>query len=296
MGFFGMKIAHVDTELSPQLLAAVEDMPAFPKSAQAILALTQDMACSPKELARVIEKDPVVTLKVLRVVNSAYYRLPDPIASIDHAVVFLGLNTIKNLALSISALHTVHASPLSHFDAPRYLMHSLVTASVASRLEHGSASHDYFMVGLLHDFGKVVIAHAMPKMYCRALEMSFWNSLTLHQALEDVVGVDDALVGARLIEQWHFPDDLVQSIRYQNTPLAMDTNMMAHLVAAVRISNHLGYGFGAREGVVQPLPHTVIKRLGADLPELVRRLGDISALLEDAKHYAQSDLVEGIAP
>ena len=91
-------------ELSQKLAAAVDGMPAFPKSVQAILDLTRDVNCTPKDLVQVIDKDPVVTVKILKVVNSAYYSLPKQIASVNHAVVFLGFNTIKNLALGIAAI------------------------------------------------------------------------------------------------------------------------------------------------------------------------------------------------
>ena len=108
------------TELTLRLAAAVESMPAFPKSVQSILALTRNMDCSPKDLVQVIGKDPVITVKVLRVVNSAYYSLSSPITSMDHAVVFLGFNTIKNLALSIAAISMLPANHLAGFDAQQY--------------------------------------------------------------------------------------------------------------------------------------------------------------------------------
>ena len=86
-------------ELSQKLANAVDKMPAFPKSVQRILELTRDVNCTPRDLVQVIDKDPVVTVKVLKVVNSAYYRLPKQITSISHAVVYLGFNTIKNLIM-----------------------------------------------------------------------------------------------------------------------------------------------------------------------------------------------------
>ena len=67
-------------ELSQKLAAAVDRMPAFPKSVQKILELTRDVNCSPKDLVQVIDKDPVLTVKILKVVNSAYYSLPKQIA------------------------------------------------------------------------------------------------------------------------------------------------------------------------------------------------------------------------
>lgn len=78
----------MNPELSQKLAAAVDGMPAFPKSVQRILELTRDVNSTPKDLVDVIDKDPVVTVKVLKVVNSSYYSLPKQITSIGHAVVY----------------------------------------------------------------------------------------------------------------------------------------------------------------------------------------------------------------
>ncbi len=147
-------------ELSLKLAAAVDGMPAFPKSVQKILELTRDVNCSPKDLVQVIDKDPVVTVKVLRVVNSAYYSLPKQITSINHAVVYLGFNTIKNLALSIAAIGMLPASNAAGFDGAQYLLHSLSTAAIAKQLAlrlDDADPMDCFIAGLLHDFGKPLI-------------------------------------------------------------------------------------------------------------------------------------------
>src|SRR3954463_10475687 len=97
-------MGQVSPELNNRLSTAVERMPAFPKSVQRILELTRDINCSPKELVAVIEKDPVIAIKILRIVNSAYFSLPSKITSINQSVVYLGLNTLKNLALNFSTI------------------------------------------------------------------------------------------------------------------------------------------------------------------------------------------------
>ncbi|MDP2169450.1 MAG: HDOD domain-containing protein, partial [Rhodocyclaceae bacterium] len=97
-------MAQITLELERKLTAAVERMPAFPKSVQVILEMTRDINCLPRNLVGVIEKDPVMTIKILRVINSAYYGLPNKITSVGQSVVYLGINTIKNLALSFAAV------------------------------------------------------------------------------------------------------------------------------------------------------------------------------------------------
>jgi putative nucleotidyltransferase with HDIG domain len=276
-------------ELSLKLAAAVDGMPAFPKSVQKILELTRDVNCSPKDLVQVIDKDPVVTVKVLRVVNSAYYSLPKQITSINHAVVYLGFNTIKNLALSIAAIGMLPASNAAGFDGAQYLIHSLSTAAIAKQLAlrlDDADPMDCFIAGLLHDFGKVVFAQFMPSEFRKALETSQWNESSLHLALRDVIGADHAVVGAMLVEKWRFPADLVETIRYQYGPEIKDTPMIACVFAANQISKKLEFGF-AGNPYIEQLPPAIAQRLGGTLDELIVSLGDLAPLLEEAKIFSK---------
>ena len=276
-------------ELSQKLAAAVDRMPAFPKSVQKILELTRDVDCSPKDLVQVIDKDPVVTVKVLRVVNSAYYSLPKQITSINHAVVYLGFNTIKNLALSIAAIGMLPADNAAGFDAQQYLIHSLSTAGIAKQLAlqvDGADPMDCFIAGLLHDFGKVVFAQFMPQEFRKALEASQWSETSLHLALRDVIGTDHAVVGAMLVEKWRFPSDLVETIRCQYDPELQDTPMIACVFTANQISKKLKFGFGGNPWVAE-LPTTIVQRLGGSLDDVIASLGDLTPLFEEAKIFSK---------
>lgn len=279
----------VSPDLSLKLAAAVESMPAFPRSVKRILALTRDVNCSPKDLVRVIDKDPVITVKVLRVVNSAYYSLAKQITSIDHAVVFLGFNTIKNLALSIAAIGMLPATPEAGFDGQQYLLHSLATAGIAKQLGQRLADadpHDCFIAGLLHDFGKVVIAQFMPQEFRKAREASLWHETSLHQALRDVIGVDHAAIGAMLAEKWRFAPNLIETIAHQHEPDLLDTGMVASVFAANQISQQLGFDFGGSP-VPAPLPPQIAQRLGGTLEEVMTSLGDLTPLLDEAHRFAR---------
>ena len=282
-------IGNMTPELSQKLAAAVEGMPAFPKSVQKILELTRDSNCAPKDLVQVIDKDPVVTVKVLRVVNSAYYSLPKQVTSINHAVVYLGFNTIKNLALSIAAIGILPADNAAGFDGQQYLIHSLTTASIAKQLAlrvGGAEPMDCFIAGLLHDFGKVVFAQFMPKEFRLALETSQWNETSLHSALREIIGTDHAFVGAMLVEKWRFPLDLVETIRYQHNPEIKDTPMIACVFAANQISKKLKFGFGGNV-YIEELPPTVAQRLGGTLDEVIVSLGDLTPVFDEAKMFSK---------
>lgn len=276
-------------ELSQRLAIAVDGMPAFPKSVQKILELTRDVNVTPKDLVEVIDKDPVVTVKILKVVNSAYYSLPKQITSIGHSVVYLGFNTIKNLALSIAAIGMLPKDNAAGFDVQQYLLHSLATAAIAKQLASrvdDADPMDCFIAGLLHDFGKVVFAQFMPQEFKKALETSQANSSSLHAALQKEIGADHAFVGAMLVEKWRFAPHLVETIRHQHLADLKDTDMIACVFGANQISKKLNFGFGGNP-CIDEFPASIQKRLGGTLDEVIDSLGDLNPLFEEAKVFAK---------
>ena len=276
-------------ELSQKLSTAVDGMPAFPKSVQRILELTRDVNCTAKDLVQVVDKDPVVTVKILRVVNSAYYSLPKQITSINHALVYLGFNTIKNLALSIAAIGMLPKDNAAGFDGQQYLLHSLATASIAKQLAarvDDADPMDCFIAGLLHDFGKVVFAQFMPTDFRLALDMSKETQTSLAMALRRVIGADHAVVGAMLVEKWRFAPNLIETIRYQHPDDLKDTGMIASVFAANQISKKLKFGFGGNPWVDE-LPKSIQNRLGGSLDDVISSLGDLTAMIEEAQVFSK---------
>jgi HD-like signal output (HDOD) protein len=274
--------------ISADLIRAVESMPAFPKSAHRILQLTRDVACSPKELVSVIGNDPLITVKVLRIVNSAHYCLPKKITSIGHAVIYLGFNTIKNLSLSIAAVSMLPTNPQAKFDGQAYLLHSLVAAGIARHLGqemHSGDVSDFFIAGLLHDFGKVVVAQAMPEMYKQAVEFSLWHEVTLHDALMSVANIDHSLLGAMLLENWDFPFGLVAAVRAQHSLTATDSDMAFAVFAANHVCKQLGVDFGGAP-VSAELPDCVAERIGVKLNQVLLERASLMPIVEEAKRFA----------
>lgn len=276
-------------ELAKKLAAAVDGMPAFPKSVQRVLELTRDVNSTPKDLVEVIDKDPVLTVKVLKVVNSPYYSLPKQITSVGHSVVFLGFNTIKNLALSIAAIGMLPKTNDAGFDGQQYLLHSLATAAIAKQLAmklDDADPMDCFIAGLLHDFGKVVLAQFMPKEFRMALDMSQQQGTSLHLALREIMEVDHAVVGAMLVEKWRFAPKLVETIRHQYGPELADSDMIASVFGANQISKHLKFGFAGNQ-LVEAFPAHIAKRLGGTMEEVIERLGDLKPLFEEAQVFSR---------
>ena len=272
-------------------MVAVERMPAFPRSVQTILDMTRNINCLPKDLVGVVEKDPVMTVKILRVINSAYYGLPNKITSVGQSVVYLGINTIKNIALSIAAVGILPRFNTMGFDIQRYLLHSLTVAALARLLceKHARAEADpgdCYIAGLLHDFGKVVFAQFMAGEFVQALSLTADGGKPLHVAEAEVIGADHAFVGALLAKKWQFAEPLVYCIRDHHDAHAEPSAMLDCLRMADAICRKHAFGDSGnpwREEELVQLP----PRFGDDIEAVIASLGDLHKIVEDAQAFAQ---------
>jgi putative nucleotidyltransferase with HDIG domain len=273
-----------------RLAAAVEKMPAFPKAVQQVLALCRDINCSPRQLVAVIEHDPVMTVKLLRIVNSASYGLPNKVTSVNQAVLYLGLNTVKNLALTFAMIGVLPSKNIAGFDVGEYLVHSVAVASLArhlaSRPESGGIDgDDAYVAGLLHDFGKVVLATHLPDEYREALAITDAEKRPLHIVERELIGADHADVGAMLAQHWKFSADLIACIRtHQSTPDADG------LTACVAMGNQLARraGVGNARNTFREDEQPVTQRWGVDFAAIDAALGPLDGILSSARAFAES--------
>ena len=273
---------------SDELITLVEKMPAFPNSVQRVIQLTSDIDTSGKDIVEVIESDPVMTVKILKVINSPFYGLPQKINSIQRAVVHIGMNTIKNMALSVAAIGVLKPKNKAGFNNHDFLLHSLTTAAICKKLAENTAvpqteCSDYFVAGLLHDFGKVVFAEFKPEVFKLALHKSAEQQLPLHQCEIEFIGMDHSQAGTLLAEKWAFDQKLIESINHHHM-LNPQKPMTQCLFAANQISKKLRFG-NAGNPVIEELPETIRTRFGMTLNELIESLGDLSTLKSEALSF-----------
>ncbi|MFZ9887396.1 MAG: HDOD domain-containing protein [Myxococcota bacterium] len=290
-----MGSVDTDQELEKRLTQAVERMPAFPRSVQKVLELTRDINCMPRDLVMVIETDPVMTLKILRVINSAYYGLRNRITSVGQAVVYLGLNTTKNLALSFAAVGVLPSLTAKTFDLQGYLLHSLVVAAFARQLATSKARGqvdpmECYVAGLLHDFGKAVFANFLPDELEAATQLVDAEGIPLHEAERRIIGRDHAYVGAMLVERWQFSAELVDCIRHHHDDDAPRTPMLDCLQAANQLARYLHIGNSGNPYRPAEAP-AASHRFGDSLDVTAQGLGDIQPYIDDALLIA--DLPKG---
>ncbi|MGR9116553.1 MAG: HDOD domain-containing protein [Gammaproteobacteria bacterium] len=270
-----------------ELLAYVDKMPAFPKSVQRIVQLTSDFNASAKEVVQVIECDPVMTVKILQVINSPYYGFSQKVSSIQRAVVHIGINTIKNMALSIAAIGMLKTENKAGFNNQNFLLHSLTTAIISKMLaeRQGLAQQecsDFFVAGLLHDFGKLIFAEYLPGSFKKALSLSREQNLPLYQSEIECIGLSHAHLGKLLAEKWEFSQSLADAIAHHHDTSGDGNNTLTDfIIAANEISKTLHLG-DAGNPVIEPFSEALAKRLGGSLDSLIPKLGDLTSIKAEA--------------
>jgi HD-like signal output (HDOD) protein len=271
-----------------QILPLVDKIPAFPQSVARVLSLASDINCQARDLVEVVSHDPVLTMKILRLVNSSYFGRAYKVTSIHQALVNIGLNTLKNTALSLALLGALPRKSETGFDIDALWVHSLAVGLAARRLAlaagHKRAqAEDFFVAGLLHDMGKLVFAQYLPAPFAQALEAAATGELPLYSAEERFLGVTHAQAGALLAQRWMLSETLVLGIARHHTPDDGEPSPLADvLCAANEAVKALGLG-ASGDSSQQTLTEETRQRLGLDAAQCLAALEGLAEEMEQSR-------------
>lgn len=179
----------------------------------------------PSDLNRVISLDPVLLARVMRLINSAYYGLNQEVTSLVRAIIMLGLNTVKNLALSTAVLGSLNTANTKNavLNLDGFWLHSLCVGVMAKHLARlrGVPTQDqetYFFCGLLHDIGKVPLNNRVPEDYLRALQASADRRVELVRAEEETLEFNHTEAGVLILDAWKLSEDIRDVVAWHHQP------------------------------------------------------------------------------
>lgn len=271
----------------------LEEIPTFSKSVIRILELTADVNCPTKDLVSHITHDPILTARVLKLVNSAYFGLSRKVTSIQQSVVYVGINTIKNLAVSVAAMGSLPQSNTAGLDMSNFWLHSLVTAVVAKLLAEknnvpGAEVSTFFISALLHDIGEIIFSQAHPAIYAKVLEEAKKMEKPLHTIEQDVFGIDHAELGAKLAEKWQLPQPMADAIRYHHDTSQIKENQILNRIVFVanQVAKELDQ-VNKGNSVNTVIPDAVLSWLGGPIEEVADSLPNLEEEIEGAKVFIQ---------
>lgn len=246
------------TAVRKVIYSKIEELPTLPAVLPKVLSLVESDKSSAADIAAVITNDPALAAKILKVANSAYYGFSREVTAIQMAVGLLGLNMVRSLALSIGVLQSLpQGKARTNFSQEGLWKHSLAAATIMQELRTlvgaGESGDHHFIVGLLHDVGKVVLDQFFGDIFQAALEEAAASGCAcLHEMEKKQLGLDHAEIGAMLLSRWQFPEIIIRTILGHHQPGAL-SGEAARDRAMLRLADTLAYRAGLG-GAGNPAP------------------------------------------
>lgn len=230
------------------IVSKISQLPTLPNIYSMLTKAMATPGSSAQTIRSIIEKDQALTIKVLKIVNSAFYGFPQKIKTIAHAVVILGFNEIKHLTLAVSLVHNFKTSShnVCQFDYVAFWEHSLAVA-VCSRIIAQKCKSlavkdpdEAFTLGLVHDMGKLVEAQYMSEdfnaVFNQAIELKDYF-INQENAL---LGLTHQEIGSQLAIKWKLPDTFAVAIKNHNNPdVSLSKEPVFILIAIVHLADIL---------------------------------------------------------
>jgi HD-like signal output (HDOD) protein len=219
---FALKTMLKDEKLR-RLISRMEDFPGLPATYARITELLRDPETSIQAVGKLIAEDLGMTVKILQLVNSAFYGIPRRVAGPEEAVVLLGLDTIRAMVLTIGLFSGFEESGIPRQMVEDIYRHSLRTGTLAKAIATNENMdkdqvEEAFMAGLLHDLGKLIMVHNMPTHYAELLQATLDKNLPIHDAEMRIFGATHEQIGAYLIGLWGLPDSIVEAVAFHHCP------------------------------------------------------------------------------
>jgi putative nucleotidyltransferase with HDIG domain len=263
------------------------NMPMLPKVVQEVMQLLNNDDVDIKTLVEKINHDQVLSAKVLRMSNSAYFGRSRSVNTIEEAVSLIGLGKLKTLVIASGVMSAFVEVP--GLDLKRFWQHSLVTASIARQLaaEMTMDADTAYIAGLMHTVGQLPIHMVFPKAGADIEAVCKGRSvLERHEVEHDMLGTDHNIVGEQLAKRWNFPEQISRVIRYYTDPLNKNA---CDLAPVVYVAAHIAFDLESNQKpayIAETLSTDVATQLGLEATEaLAERIETYRVFVDEAKAY-----------
>ncbi len=232
-----------------QRLSRVDNIATLPHVATEILSIIRRQNTTMRQIARVIEQDPSITAKLLRIANSPMWGFSGRVDNLQRALVLLGLKQVSHIVIGVSLYTTfVKLAPNPEFDREKFWLHSIGTSQIARNLARqiGLNFHgEEFVASILHDIGKIVLDQFFSREFVEILKKAHSHGDSVLMWERRILGCTHAEIGAWLLSHWNFPSSIAAAVHFHHSPEQAPTHKS--LVSIVRLSDILcemwGIGF-----------------------------------------------------
>lgn len=225
------------------ILVKIDELPTPDPIVQRIVSVASDPDASAKDLAEAIKLDASLTIRILRLVNSAYYGLPRKIVALNEAIMILGFKTVRNIALSIftysSVLKNKKHSTIDHYQLWKHFIGTAVGCELLAQMVGYPNKEELFISGLLHDIGKVALDYIFPEAFSAVTKLTKNLQISFTQAEDRLSLPSHSIISGKMIERWNLPEIVVNSASGHHTPNNFSESVYSDVVAVVHIVDFL---------------------------------------------------------
>ncbi|NOZ37879.1 MAG: HDOD domain-containing protein [Gammaproteobacteria bacterium] len=227
--------------MTPQdLVTGVIRLVSLPEVCLRVNEMMEDPSTSAKELGQVISRDTGLTARLLKIVNSSFYGFPSKIETVSRAVTVIGLRELRGLVLAASAVETFSKIPTEVLNRVHFWRHSVYCGVVAQLVaEECKVLHSerLFVAGLLHDIGKLIIAHRLPEQMKIIKQRVADEQRFDYEIEQQELGFDHADVGGALLREWKMPPTLCDAVYFHHHPSDATESLMD--AAMIHLANSI---------------------------------------------------------
>jgi len=270
-------------------LSRVSRLATLPEVTTRILEVIDNPNATADELEALVASDPVLSARVLKVVNSSFYGMPAAVNSIKQAIVLLGMGGLKNIALAASLAKLFGGMPIEgDFDPQGPWQHSAAVAAAAKLISAhaGADGEELFLAGLLHDVGSVIAMQALRQQFMQLVERRGSKPDEPYEVAErECLGATHEEFGIALCRSWNFPESIQAAVEFHHNPDAIEGELRraAQIVCvADYIAAKSGIGYCGAVNIEQA-PLEVIAELGLSdehIDSILERLSEAEDLAE----------------
>ena len=277
------------------LLEKLDELPTLPSIVYELSQLINDPMSSTNEIERVMEQDQILTTKVLKLINSAYYSIPGGVTRLSRAIGYLGFDTVNQLVLSTSIMKALEVKGPTRFDLNQFWQHAIgvgIAGETIAKFTRHKNPPDLFTAGLVHDIGKIAVYIIDPDLFMDTIKHALDNNMSVAEA-EEATGVPKhETVGQILAKKWNLPLSIQVAIQFhhqkdtqrrlgigpeltRNVDIILLANLLTH---ALKFGN-------SGHGKVQGAPKVVLERLTITQNQLPKVIEDIRQGLTAAEGF-----------
>jgi len=274
-----------------RVVERIQNLPTLPIVVSQILRLVGDDESSAHDVQEILRRDQSLTFKILKIVNSSFYGNAGKIRDLQHAVVILGFDTIKSVALSATIFSTFPNGKRGRFDREAFWRHSIAVAVASRKLAQElkiTSFEEAFVGGILHDIGKVVLDEYASELFEEVLTYVEEKKVLMYEAERAVCGFSHAQIGRWIAAKWALPQEYVDVIFYHHQPgnaqKATQLTAIVHLGDIIARSLKIGSG---GDDCIPPIDPSSLKILSLSEETIKKVIIELPAEFEKADLFAQ---------